>query len=197
MEKFRKDRFEDNDSESEEVFSPRSKTTMMPESDSYNEGTKSSSARKKKRMTRRHRTTAMEIDPQTSTKKEKKMELDEGEESHISSSDAEEEFGGVDADDEQSDWVGYSGEGDFFDTPDRKHRRTNSKSQMSQLQKRLEKFALEGGKGEMGLEFKMRDRPNSAHFNRMLLQYRLEVVKRQRGNVVLRRKLNSCSAVKE
>lgn len=54
----------------------------------------------------------------------------------------------------------------YFEDPcsssDRRPKRSAAKTQMSQLQKRLERFALEGGKGEMGIEFKIRDRPNSA-----------------------------------
>ncbi|KAK6749699.1 hypothetical protein RB195_001981 [Necator americanus] len=41
----------------------------------------------------------------------------------------------------------------------------------------------------MGIEFHIKGRPNSIQFNRMLLHYRLEVVKRQRGTVVIRKKM--------
>lgn len=44
---------------------------------------------------------------------------------------------------------------------ERRGRRLQQKLQMSQLQRRLERFALEGGRGEMGIEFRIKDRPNS------------------------------------
>ncbi|VDP07892.1 unnamed protein product [Heligmosomoides polygyrus] len=92
------------------------------------------------------------------------MEWD-GAESCISSTS--ESDGGncaADADDEQSDWVGYAPsvtEGDFDPLDERRGRRLQQKLQMSQLQRRLERFALEGGRGEMGIEFRIKDRPNS------------------------------------
>ncbi|VDM56199.1 unnamed protein product [Angiostrongylus costaricensis] len=87
------------------------------------------------------------------------MEWD-GAESCISST-SESDCGNcaADADDEQSDWVGYAPsvtEGDF-----RRARRLQRKQQMSQIQRRLERFALEGGRGEMNIEFRIKDRPNS------------------------------------
>ncbi|KAJ1370291.1 hypothetical protein KIN20_031983 [Parelaphostrongylus tenuis] len=128
------------------------------------------------------------------------MEWD-GAESCISST-SESDCGNcaADADDEQSDWVGYAPsvtEGDFDPLEERRARRLQRRQQMSQIQRRLERFALEGGRGEMNIEFRIKDRPNSIQFNRMLLHYRLEVVKRQRGAVVIRRKSLPFSKVPE
>ena len=57
---------------------------------------------------------------------------------------------------------------DFFQNPvDRKARKNKQlKLELSQLEKRLERFALSRDDGEMGLEFKIKDRPNSAHVRR-------------------------------
>ncbi|EYC43276.1 hypothetical protein Y032_0498g2528 [Ancylostoma ceylanicum] len=122
---------------------------------------------KKKRLVRRPRGYKMDVDPQPSTSQSKpdsRMDWD-GAESCISSTS--ESDGGncaADADDEQSDWVGYAPsvtEGDFDPMEERRARRLQQKLQMSQLQRRLERFALEGGRGEMGIEFRIKDRPNS------------------------------------
>ncbi|KAK6027327.1 hypothetical protein OSTOST_06641 [Ostertagia ostertagi] len=91
------------------------------------------------------------------------MEWD-GAESCLSSTSESEGNTAADADDEQSDWVGYAPsvtEGDFDPLDERRGRRLQQKLQMSQLQRRLERFALEGGRGEMGIEFRIKDRPNS------------------------------------
>ncbi|VDM70367.1 unnamed protein product [Strongylus vulgaris] len=128
------------------------------------------------------------------------MEWDGAESCLSSTSESDGGNCAADADDEQSDWVGYAPsvtEGDFDPMEERRARRLQQKLQMSQLQKRLERFALEGGRGEMGIEFRIKDRPNSMQFNRMLLHYRLEVVKRQRGTVVIRKKSNPCNKVPE
>ncbi|KHJ79781.1 hypothetical protein OESDEN_20562 [Oesophagostomum dentatum] len=158
--------------------------------------------RKKKRLVRRPRSYKMDVDPQPSTSQSKpdsRMEWD-GAESCISSTSESDGGCAADADDEQSDWVGYAPsvtEGDFDAVEERRARRLQQKLQMSQLQRRLERFALEGGRGEMGIEFRLKDRPNSMQFNRMLLHYRLEIVKRQRGTVVIRKKSNPCNKVPE
>ncbi|KJH46370.1 hypothetical protein DICVIV_07580 [Dictyocaulus viviparus] len=159
--------------------------------------------RKKRRLVRRPRGHKMDIDFQPSTSQNCRMEWD-GAESCLSST-SESECGNcaADADDEQSDWVGYARsvtEGDFvFKDPseERRVRRLQRRQQMSQIQRRLERFAFEGGSGEMSIEFRIKDRLNSFQFNRMLLHYRLEVVKRQRGALVIRRRSNSCNKVSE
>ncbi|CAJ0600901.1 unnamed protein product [Cylicocyclus nassatus] len=162
--------------------------------------------RKKKRLVRRPRGYKMDVDPQPSSSQSKpdsRMEWDGAESCLSSTSESDGGNCAADADDEQSDWVGYAPsvtEGDFDPIEERRARRLQQKLQMSQLQRRLERFALEGGRGEMGIEFRIKDRPNSMQvgkFNRMLLHYRLEVVKRQRGTVVIRRKSNPCSKVPE
>ncbi|KAK6056855.1 hypothetical protein COOONC_05633 [Cooperia oncophora] len=160
-------------------------------------------SRKKKRLIRRPRSYKMDVDPQPTTsqiKPDSRMEWDGAESCLSSTSESDEGNTAADADDEQSDWVGYAPsvtEGDFDPLEERRGRRIQQKLQMSQLQRRLERFALEGGRGEMGIEFRIKDRPNSIQFNRMLLHYRLEVVKRQRGTVVIRKKSNPCNKVPE
>uniref|UniRef100_A0A1I7XV97 Phosducin domain-containing protein n=1 Tax=Heterorhabditis bacteriophora TaxID=37862 RepID=A0A1I7XV97_HETBA len=126
-------------------------------------------ARRKKRLIRRPRSQQMDVDPQPSTsysKQNRLMEWDGADSCPSSSSGSDaDDSRAVEADDEQSDWVGYSAstiENDFDPSADRRTRRINQKVQMSQLQKRLERFALEGGRGEMGIEFRIKDRPNSA-----------------------------------
>ncbi|WKY04300.1 hypothetical protein Q1695_005361 [Nippostrongylus brasiliensis] len=159
--------------------------------------------RKKKRLVRRPRGYKMDVDPQPSSSQQKpdsRMEWDGAESCLSSTSESDGGNCAADADDEQSDWVGYAPsvtEGDFDPLDERRSHRLHQKLQMSQLQRRLERFALEGGRGEMGIEFRIKDRPNSVQFNRMLLHYRLEVVKRQRGTVIIRKKSNPCNKVPE
>ncbi|CAD6195668.1 unnamed protein product [Caenorhabditis auriculariae] len=160
-------------------------------------------ARRKKRMKRHNRGQQMDVDPTPTINNRQSKHMDwDGAESHISSSD--ESFSdtrGQEADDEQSDWVGYAGdvtENETEPVPDRRPQtgRRNVTKTLSTVQKQLERFALQGPQGEAGFELRMRDRPTSIHLNRLLNKYHLEVVRRQRGAVYLRRKqsANSSSA---
>ncbi|PIC35971.1 hypothetical protein B9Z55_015145 [Caenorhabditis nigoni] len=130
----------------------------------------------------------------------------DGFESHISSSDesASEDNKGQEADDEQSDWVGDVGEASDttpthsppFQPPlDRKlhARRSQNAHQTSSMQKKIEKFAREGGRGELVLETRFRDRASSSLLQRYLYKYHLEVVRRHRGSITLRKKFETPS----
>ncbi|KAK5971146.1 hypothetical protein GCK32_006922 [Trichostrongylus colubriformis] len=119
-------------------------------------------ARKKKRLVRRPRSCKMDVDPQPTTSQSKpdsRMEWDGAESCLSSTSESDDGNTAADADDEQSDWVGPDLLKDPLD--ERRGRRLQQKLQMSQLQRRLERFAFDGGRGEMGIEFRIKDRPNS------------------------------------
>uniref|UniRef100_A0A1I7U7T0 Protein 33K n=1 Tax=Caenorhabditis tropicalis TaxID=1561998 RepID=A0A1I7U7T0_9PELO len=152
--------------------------------------------RRKKRTKRKGQ--QMDVDPTPRAKAESKYMDCDGFESHISSSDESysEDNKGREADDEQSDWVGdTTPTRSPFETPfDRRvHIRRSQPNvhQTSSMQKKIEKFAREGGRGELVLETRFRDRASSSLLQRYLYKYHLEVVRRHRGSITLRKKFES------
>ncbi|CAI5449510.1 unnamed protein product [Caenorhabditis angaria] len=155
--------------------------------------------RRKKRMKRFAKGQLMDVDPSPKqNKNEKYMDCD-GAESHISSSSDESLSGdnrGGEADDEQSDWVGDTtptGEQnpELFQPPfDRKLliRKSQTSHHVSGIQKKIEKFAREGGRGELLLDLRLRDRATTTLLHRYMFKYNLEIVRRHRGSVTLKKR---------
>lgn len=150
--------------------------------------------RRKKRIKRKGQ--QMDVDPTPRTRAEnsdKYMDCD-GFESHISSSDesASEDNKGQDGDDEQSDWVGDTTptHSPNFQQPldNRRVHSRKSQSQTSSMQRKIEKFAREGGRGELVLETRLRDRASNSLLQRYMYKYHLEIVRRYRGSITLRKK---------
>ncbi|CAO4375067.1 Protein CBG08292 [Caenorhabditis briggsae] len=195
---------DEDDNECKKVSKKIANVTL--ESDSLPESPQTAedrAVRRKKRTKKKGQ--QMDVDPTPRNKAEKYMDCD-GFESHISSSDesASEDNKGQEADDEQSDWVGDVGEASDttpthsppFQPPlDRKlhARRSQNAHQTSSMQKKIEKFAREGGRGELVLETRFRDRASSSLLQRYLYKYHLEVVRRHRGSITLRKKFETPS----
>ncbi|CAI2351026.1 unnamed protein product [Caenorhabditis sp. 36 PRJEB53466] len=170
------------------------------ESDSNPETPKTAeerTVRRKKRTKRKGQ--QMDVDPTPKAKSDSKYMDCDGFESHISSSDESysEDNKGREADDEQSDWVGYSPPRGVFESPfDRRYHVRRSQPaghQSSSLQKKIERFAREGGRGELVLETRFRDGAANSLLQRYLYKYHLEVVRRQRGTITLRKKFEAPS----
>ncbi|CAJ0930914.1 unnamed protein product, partial [Mesorhabditis belari] len=116
------------------------------------------------------------------------------EESDIYSSDSASERN-QDADDEQSDWVGYVVEHDEVDlvgtssaSLERRRRIGKPSTAMSVIQSKLEKFSKDPGCSELSIDIRVKERTQTAQFSRFLQLYKLEVIRRQRGTVVLRKR---------
>lgn len=148
-------------------------------------------ARRKKRGKRSSRGHQMDVDqPQKSPKQSKFMECDDVE-SHISSSDDEdqsEDNRGREADDEQSDWVDApaDADGELMQIDRRQPARRSATLYMAKIQRRLEKFSMDPTRNELGIDLRHRERPNPI-FNRLLYKYKLEVVRRHRTTVFVKK----------
>ncbi|CCD74035.1 Anoct_dimer domain-containing protein [Caenorhabditis elegans] len=198
----REDQTSDPDEEDTECRKVSKKIASVTlESDSLPESPQTAeerTARRKKRIKRKGQ--QMDVDPTPKAKAESKHMDCDGFESHISSSDESysEDNKGREADDEQSDWVGdTTPTRNPFESPfDRKvHLRKSQPNvhQTSNMQKKIEKFAREGGRGELILETRFRDRASSSLLQRYLYKYHLEVVRRHRGSIILRKKFETPS----
>uniref|UniRef100_A0A8R1DXP7 Uncharacterized protein n=1 Tax=Caenorhabditis japonica TaxID=281687 RepID=A0A8R1DXP7_CAEJA len=198
----REDQTSDPDEEDIECRKVSKKIASVTlESDSLPESSQTAeerTVRRKKRMKKKGQ--QMDVDPTPKAKSDSKYMDCDGFESHISSSDESysEDNRDREADDEQSDWVGdTTPTRNIFESPfDRRtHARRSQPNvhQTSSMQRKIEKFAREGGRGELALELRVRDRPSSSLLQRYMYKYHLEIVRRHRGQVIIRKKFESPS----
>ncbi|CAB3405691.1 unnamed protein product [Caenorhabditis bovis] len=174
----------------------------LPESPNNALEERLASRRKKRTMKRPIKGHNMDVDPSPKSRLDnKRMDCDD-EESHISSSDESlsGDNQGGEADDEQSDWVGDTtptGDKNADGVPfDRKMylRKSASSHQVSNLQKKIDRFCRDGCRGELTIDICPRNKANNILLHRYLFKYQLEITHRHRSHVIIRKRSESTSA---